>query len=150
MRPELEAWALFSAAVFLLMGVNLGLGAAGHAAAALAWMRGLPGAGAGLEERQCRRLVWSYRAGGAAFAAFGLWLLWALARDPARLAVFESRHGLGPAGRVVGGLFFLCCGSLLAALQLSATGDKVARWTGRLMALAFLVFGAYLIRRAAG
>ena len=138
---------LFGAAVFLLMGGNLILSARGHARAAMRWAGELPPS----EARQSR-LLWAYRAGGAAFTALALWMLWCLARDPARLSFLLPSRKPSPAARALGGLFFLCCGSLLAALGVARPQEpeeKAGLWTGRLMALAFLLFGAYLIRRAA-
>jgi hypothetical protein len=124
---------------------------------------------------QRRRLVWSYRLGGAAFAGFGLWLLWGLWRAPAALAVLLPLRRPTPWGRASWGLFFLGCGSLWAALRTAESlrsgrrpgpweaelgpgaagapvsfAESAGRWSGWLMALAFLAFGAYLVRRAAG
>ncbi len=138
---------LFGSAVFLLMGGNLILGARSHARAATRWAEELPP----VETRQ-RQLLWAYRAGGAVFAALALWMLWCLARDPARLSILLPSRKPSPAARALGGLFFLCCGSILAALgvtRIKGPEEKAGLWTGRLMALAFLLFGAYLIRRAA-
>ena len=169
MNPEILAWMGFGAAVFLLMGLNLGLGAERHARAAASWAAG----GGRSEAARGRRLVWAYRAGGAAFAGFGLWLLWGLARDPSGLAALTPRQRLTPLGRTVAGLFFLCLGSVLGALRVSEAlrpgpsrtweadlggvpeeepetwAQKAGRAAPWLLALAFLVFGAYLVGRAA-
>jgi len=167
MDPETEAWRLFCATVFSWMGVSLLLGAPEHAESALAWMA----AEGKVEPGQRRRLAFCYRLGGAVFAGFGLWLLAKTLLDPRSLAAVMPRRSLGGGGRIVGGAFFLLCGSLLAAVKAAAGlrrggsaaleaelgwgpaqeswRDKAGRAWGWVIVLAFLAFGAYLLRGAA-
>jgi hypothetical protein len=145
MSPETKAWGVFCAAVFVWMGGSLLLGAPEHAQSALAWMAGEGKAGL----PRHRRLAFFYLLGGAFFAGFGLWLLWA--------APFSGPE-LGRGGRIAGGFFFLICGCLLAAAK-AAAGRRPApdsfREKARLLwgwglALVFWAFGAYLLRSAGG
>jgi len=164
MDPETKAWGLFCAAVFLWMGVSLLLGAREHAASALSWSSGEKA----VDPAARRRLTAFYCCGGAAFAGFGLWLLWKLRFDPRSLAALLPRRSLGRGGRIAGGAFFLLSGSLLAAVKAAAGlrrgggsaldaglglgadqesfGEKGARAWGWVIGFAFLAFGAYLLR----
>lgn len=147
MSPETRAWGLFCAAVFVWMGGSLLLGAPEHAESALAWMaaEGRPASEGGR-----RRLLFLYRLGGAAFAGFGLWLLWA--------APFPA-PALGRGGRLLGGASSLLCGCLLAAAQAAAGRrrepggswrEKARRLWAWGIALLFTAFGAYLLKSAGG
>jgi hypothetical protein len=151
MDPETKAWCLFCATAFTWMGGSLFLGAPEHAGAVLAWM-----AGEGKSEIPQRgRLTSLYRCGGAVWAGFGLWLLWQTLRHPSGLASWLPHQRLSAAAKVMGGFFFLSCGSLLAAVKTAApqpelSSQKAARAWGWVIVLAFLAFGAFLIRRAGG
>jgi hypothetical protein len=169
MDIDTKAWCLFCGGVFLWMGGSLLLGAQEHAESALAWMA---------RERRAditsrRRLSFFYRCGGAAWGAFGLWLLWKTLHDPASLAAWAPRPRLGRFGTAAGGLFFLLNGSVLAAVKAAASlrggfGGEALRaelglaaeqesflersrraW-GWGIVIVFLAFGAWLVRQAAG
>jgi hypothetical protein len=105
--------------------------------------------------------------GGAVFAGFGLWLFWKTLGNPSSLSGALPRQRLGRAGQLAAGAFFLLSGSFLAAVKAAAGlrrgsgalgpvlgletaqetfGERAGRVWGWVIVLAFLAFGAYLIR----
>lgn len=151
MAAPQSAWRLFGGFVFLCMGLALAVGARRHAAAAADWSRQT---GAAPAEAA---LLWVYRIGGALFAVAGLALL-------AGTGFPEGWADVSPAGRLAVGALFLSGGTLFLAVRVGRAlregrwsrilGEARSRrpWSERfcralegLMALAFLVFGAYLL-----
>lgn len=138
MDREIAVWCAFCGLIYILMGLNLILGAASHARLVKEWTSGEDLAEGGMSPG----LVWAYRAGGGIFIVLGL-LLEGMAAAPERLAwlapaVSEvpqvpagrislwpaSRLRPSPTARLTAGLFFFCCGFLW-------TGFKAAAWWRR-------------------
>lgn len=160
MERDIWAWAIFCGTMLVLMGLSLILGAESHALSVCAWAGGrAPGSDAPAADFR-RRLAWAYRLGGAVFAACGAAFIPALA---SWYADHPARR-LSPLGQVLTGLACLTVGSISAARCVSAAWTRAAGEPGArpaatasysagidaLMALTWLLFGAWLVRAAAG
>lgn len=148
MGAEAYACFLFGGLVLFFMGIGLALDAEAHARSLLSWQ----------PESSHGRLVWGYRLGGLFFVVFGAGILIGLLCYPQSLTAYFKPVRLGFAGRLIGGLFFSLAGMAMTLLRTSERpglrGDlnparRAAFWSGWMLILSFIVFGAFLLSRLA-
>ncbi len=160
-------WAGVAGACFALMGAGLAGRAKRHAEENVVWQKqwrqavGAAPADRAADEAAGRRLAWTYRAAGAAFAAGGLSLLGAALARPDVLAWRPA--SIGPGGALAGGLALSCIGVGMAWSKASAiepaplgglpaparpVGERVAHASGWALSFVLSGYGLRLLREA--